>query len=61
LVLGLLFALAVAGSRVWLGVHYPSDVLAAWAAAAAWVFGVAHFFRLRRKDSAGRPVRTDPV
>lgn len=56
--LGLLFALAVAGSRVWLGVHYPSDIMAAWAAAAAWVFGVAHFFRLRRKDSAGRLVPT---
>lgn len=55
-VLALLFALAVSASRVWLGVHYPSDILAAWAAAAAWVFGVAHFFRLRRRDSAGRLV-----
>src|SRR5690606_2021155 len=48
-VAGVLFALAVGGSRVWLGVHYPSDILAAWMAAAAWVFGVAYFFRLRRR------------
>ena len=49
LLLALAFAVAVSASRVWLGVHYPSDILAAWAAAAAWVFGVAHFFRLRRR------------
>ena len=32
-----LFALAVGWARVYLGVHYPSDVLAGWAAAAGWV------------------------
>ena len=26
-------------SRVYLGVHYPSDILAGWAAAATWAFG----------------------
>ena len=39
-VIGLLFVLLVGISRVYLGVHYPSDVLAAWAASFAWVFGI---------------------
>ncbi|MFY2764546.1 phosphatase PAP2 family protein [Arenimonas sp. MALMAid1274] len=36
LVLGGLFALWVGASRVYLGVHYPSDILAGWAAALTW-------------------------
>jgi len=34
------FVLLVGLARVYLGVHYPSDILAGWCAALAWVMGL---------------------
>ena len=35
-----LFAIIVGIARIYLGVHYPSDILAGFAVAVAWVFGM---------------------
>jgi membrane-associated phospholipid phosphatase len=43
-----LFALAVGMARMYLGVHYPSDVLAGWSAAVGWVLLVQLVARLAR-------------
>ncbi|WP_102125425.1 phosphatase PAP2 family protein [Deinococcus planocerae] len=51
-VAGGLWAVAVGASRNYLGVHYPSDVLAGFAASAAWVAGL--YLILSRRWSALR-------
>ncbi|HEY9818021.1 MAG TPA: phosphatase PAP2 family protein [Candidatus Obscuribacterales bacterium] len=38
--LGGLFVLAIGVSRVYLGVHFPSDILGGWLLAIAWTFGL---------------------
>ena len=40
LVVALAFTIAVGLSRIYLGVHYPSDILAGWAAASVWTAAV---------------------
>ena len=49
-VLAATFVLAVGLSRIYLGVHYPSDILAGWAAASVWtvgMFGLVFYGQLR--------------
>jgi undecaprenyl-diphosphatase len=40
LVIGSLFVLAIAWTRLYLGVHFPSDILAGWTASLGWAIGV---------------------
>lgn len=41
------FVLAIAWTRLYLGVHYPSDILAGWSASIAWAVGVKLLLRVR--------------
>lgn len=43
--LGSLFVGAIGWTRLYLGVHYPSDILAGWMTAAAWAMGVSLLVR----------------
>ena len=39
--LGSIFVVAIAWARLYLGVHFPSDILAGWMVALAWAIGVS--------------------
>ncbi|MFB2879033.1 phosphatase PAP2 family protein [Floridanema aerugineum] len=41
LIFGSLFVVAIGWTRLYLGVHFPSDILAGWTVAIAWAIGVS--------------------
>jgi membrane-associated phospholipid phosphatase len=49
---GSMLVLLIGSSRIYLGVHYPSDVLAGWLASLAWVVGLAVLMRPRKYADA---------
>jgi undecaprenyl-diphosphatase len=56
--LGGLFAIAIAWTRLYLGVHFPSDILAGWFLAITWsilsslLFNIHQFDRILDAESS---------
>jgi undecaprenyl-diphosphatase len=53
------YAFAVGLSRVYLGVHYPADVVAGWALGTAWVITLWLVWSTIRERRGRRAVTSD--
>jgi len=61
LILGVLYVLGMMASRVYIGVHYPTDVLGGALFSLAWVFGLAWVLHLIRPPLRPAELRRDAV
>jgi len=55
MIFGSFFILAIGWTRLYLGVHYPSDILAGWAASIAWATGVSLLIKPRPTHQKQNP------
>lgn len=56
-IIGSLFVLVIAWTRLYLGVHYPSDILAGWMASIAWAVGVSLLIKPYHTRATARRAR----
>jgi len=61
LIVGGLFVLAIAWTRLYLGVHYPSDILAGWMVSIAWAVGVSFVIKLHSSKQTKVNEPSDPI
>ncbi|NEP62112.1 MAG: phosphatase PAP2 family protein, partial [Symploca sp. SIO2G7] len=47
LIVGGLLVLTIGWTRLYLGVHYPSDILAGWMVSVAWAIGASLLIKIR--------------